>query len=402
MHLFRSRPHTQIRRLHARRAQFASGALATALAVGALVSPPSSVAALGSVGRAEAAVPESTPDVRPSFPAIDGVDLGALGYRGVDLDAVTVAALDGMLPELPMERASEIRARMVVGSAHLEGLREAEYLLYETARSLSADVGATRRAQKAAASARAEAEKQVAPIRARLARERELKAERPALDVERDLHVDRDHLDRLEHAAHQARIAEAETTERLEAQLARRGAHRRALERTSGEAHRMERHLEYLGNELRAARAGMRPAGRWLAETWRGRPDLPVVQVEGFRVHASIAGALRDLLDAAEADGIILDGWGHRPTQRQIELREQNCGPTPYDIYQRPSGTCSPPTAKPGRSLHESGLAVDFQHDGQGITSRSSPAYQWLAANAPSYGFYNLPSEPWHWSVSGV
>ncbi len=26
---------------------------------------------------------------------------------------------------------------------------------------------------------------------------------------------------------------------------------------------------------------------------------------------------------------------------------------------------------------------------------------QWLAANASSYGFYNLPSEPWHWSTTG-
>lgn len=26
---------------------------------------------------------------------------------------------------------------------------------------------------------------------------------------------------------------------------------------------------------------------------------------------------------------------------------------------------------------------------------------RWLAANAPSYGFFNLPSEPWHWTVNG-
>jgi hypothetical protein len=24
-----------------------------------------------------------------------------------------------------------------------------------------------------------------------------------------------------------------------------------------------------------------------------------------------------------------------------------------------------------------------------------------LRANAANYGLYNLPSEPWHWSVSG-
>ena len=35
------------------------------------------------------------------------------------------------------------------------------------------------------------------------------------------------------------------------------------------------------------------------------------------------------------------------------------------------------------------------------IRSRSHPAFQWLAANAERFGFYNLPSEPWHWSTTG-
>ena len=26
---------------------------------------------------------------------------------------------------------------------------------------------------------------------------------------------------------------------------------------------------------------------------------------------------------------------------------------------------------------------------------------RWLAGNAASFGFYNLPSEPWHWSTTG-
>jgi LAS superfamily LD-carboxypeptidase LdcB len=63
---------------------------------------------------------------------------------------------------------------------------------------------------------------------------------------------------------------------------------------------------------------------------------------------------------------------------------------------------CSPPTAIPGRSKHEQGLAIDFSHNGRAIQTRSSPAFQWLAANAGSYGFRNLPSEPWHWSTDGT
>ena len=51
--------------------------------------------------------------------------------------------------------------------------------------------------------------------------------------------------------------------------------------------------------------------------------------------------------------------------------------------------------------MHEQGLAIDFTYDGRLIQSRSNAGYQWLDANAATYGFYNLPSEPWHWSVNG-
>jgi D-alanyl-D-alanine carboxypeptidase len=51
--------------------------------------------------------------------------------------------------------------------------------------------------------------------------------------------------------------------------------------------------------------------------------------------------------------------------------------------------------------MHELGLAIDFTYQGRVIASRDSPAFGWLAANAAAYGFYNLPAEPWHWSVNG-
>src|SRR3546814_19268003 len=100
----------------------------------------------------------------------------------------------------------------------------------------------------------------------------------------------------------------------------------------------MDAHIRYLYDELRAARAGMLPAGRWLAEAERGRQDLPLVRVEGFKVHGAIAGSLRDLLAAAEADGLDLRGKAYRSTERQSELRRAHCGPTDYDILEKPSG----------------------------------------------------------------
>ena len=88
------------------------------------------------------------------------------------------------------------------------------------------------------------------------------------------------------------------------------------------------------------------------------------------------------------------------PSDGQIQTRMNNCGTSYYAIYEMPASQCHPPTARPGQSMHERGLAVDFTCNGGGVIgSHSSPCFQWLAANASGYGFYNLPSEPWHWST---
>ena len=134
-------------------------------------------------------------------------------------------------------------------------------------------------------------------------------------------------------------------------------------------------------------------------------PNLPslsdMTRVGGIYVAKSVAGRLQGLLNAATSAGISLGGGGYRSSASQITLRTAHCGSTPYAIYQMPASQCHPPTAKPGASMHERGLAVDFTAGGGLITSRTSPAFLWLKANAGSYGFYNLPSEPWHWSTNG-
>ncbi|MCZ7629747.1 MAG: M15 family metallopeptidase [Microthrixaceae bacterium] len=127
-----------------------------------------------------------------------------------------------------------------------------------------------------------------------------------------------------------------------------------------------------------------------------------VTKVGSFWVHRSIASNVQGLLSAASAAGFNLTGGGFRDPASQIALRRAHCGTSYYDIYQRPASQCSPPTAIPGRSMHEQGRALDIKSGGVLITSRSSAAFQWLAANAARYGFYNLPSEPWHWSTNGT
>src|SRR5690606_26997509 len=125
-----------------------------------------------------------------------------------------------------------------------------------------------------------------------------------------------------------------------------------------------------------------------------------IVSVDGIRVHSSIAENLRAMLAAARADGIVLSGGGYRDPAGQIAVRRNNCGTSHYAIYEAPSSSCRPPTARPGMSMHERGLAIDFTQNGSTLT-RSSSGYHWLKANAARYGLYNLPSEPWHWSTNG-
>lgn len=114
-------------------------------------------------------------------------------------------------------------------------------------------------------------------------------------------------------------------------------------------------------------------------------------------VAESIVNSTRRLLAAAKADGLKLCGGGYRDSAAQIAVRKANCGPTAYDIYEKPASQCTPPTAKPGTSQHEKGLAIDFES----CQTRSTACYTWLAKHAATYGFKNLPSEPWHWSTTG-
>ncbi len=125
-----------------------------------------------------------------------------------------------------------------------------------------------------------------------------------------------------------------------------------------------------------------------------------IVTVQGIRVASSIASQLDALLNAARAAGIELSGGGYRDPAGQIAVRRSNCGSSNYAIYQAPASSCRPPTARPGSSMHEQGLAIDFTSGGRTLT-RGSAAFAWMRANAGSYGFRNLPSEPWHWSTNG-
>ena len=118
-------------------------------------------------------------------------------------------------------------------------------------------------------------------------------------------------------------------------------------------------------------------------------------------IHRCLKSSVEKLLAAHNAQTAAddrLGGWVWRSNQRQIELRKEHCGTSNYDIYEKPAGQCTPPTARPGYSSHQDGLAMDFYCKNQ-ILSKTNcgGAFRWLDCNAARYGLINLPSEAWHW-----
>ena len=188
-----------------------------------------------------------------------------------------------------------------------------------------------------------------------------------------------------------AKLAEAESLRTLDAAL----------------SDRLAREQEALAAQLAAVQAAQEqapPADVASAEITPVPGGLATVTCPGggsITVAGSIAGNVQALLDAAAADGVMLCGGGYRDPEEQIQLRMEHCGTSYYAIYEMPASQCDPPTAIPGTSMHEQGLAIDFTCNGGGTVSSGDVCWDWLQANAVGYGLYNLPSEPWHWSTNG-
>lgn len=144
-----------------------------------------------------------------------------------------------------------------------------------------------------------------------------------------------------------------------------------------------------------------------LEELRRTSQELPHAQTTAIgptRIATSIHAQLQRMITDAQAAGVTLEpvvGW--RSFDGQVYERRLFCGTTFHDIYQKPAGQCSPPTALPGKSQHQEGLAMDFGVGGltNSQTYSNTPAYRWLVDNAANYGLRNLAGEPWHWSTTG-
>lgn len=96
------------------------------------------------------------------------------------------------------------------------------------------------------------------------------------------------------------------------------------------------------------------------------------------------ASRLQAMFNAAAAEGVTLGiGSGYRTVQEQIELRRRNGCP---DIWSSPASSCRVPTAIPGRSNHNRGLAADLTGD-----------KDWANRNAHRFGLaFTVAGEDWH------
>jgi hypothetical protein len=114
-----------------------------------------------------------------------------------------------------------------------------------------------------------------------------------------------------------------------------------------------------------------------------------------IKVCKTISGSLVAMLNATPQN-MIISGAGFRSEADQQILRVEHGCASPSLA----SNECTPPTARPGYSLHQAGKAIDFNCNGNQMV-KGDVCYQWLSANASKYTFYNLASEPWHWSLDG-
>jgi len=111
-------------------------------------------------------------------------------------------------------------------------------------------------------------------------------------------------------------------------------------------------------------------------------------EYKGTTVASVVSQNVVDMFTAAEAAKVPLStNSSFRSYENQKSTYNHNCDS---------SGKCKVQTAKPGGSQHERGLALDIADCATG-----SARFEWLSEHAASYGYYNLPAESWHWSLSG-
>lgn len=137
-------------------------------------------------------------------------------------------------------------------------------------------------------------------------------------------------------------------------------------------------------------------------------------QVSGGTVDTRIAGALQNMIAAGEQDGVsIYVSSGYRSVERQRALfdRAVQQNLAKGMDWELADATAAKSIARPGRSEHNTGLAVDL--NGVAEDFDTTAEYRWLQENAEDFGFIlrfpadkesvtGIRFEPWHYCYVGV
>lgn len=151
---------------------------------------------------------------------------------------------------------------------------------------------------------------------------------------------------------------------------------------------------------------------------------IRICRVGGTTVNSQLSGPMKNMFDAAAANGVALGGGsGFRDMDGQIGIYNGWCGrsgidptPPPYPKAKYSDNTQCPGGAPPGYSNHQMGLAIDMTCNGTLITqdyatAQNNPCFIWLTLNGANYGLFEFGKgaerdatgyEAWHWSVDGT
>lgn len=136
--------------------------------------------------------------------------------------------------------------------------------------------------------------------------------------------------------------------------------------------------------------------------------EADLVTLEGYRgkpirLHRHAAIAWNELLRAARSEGLpkpllrIISGYRDPKHQQRLWKKALKKYGSPEQARKW--------VARPGRSAHQSGRAIDFYLGGKigsryAAGLRKKPAYKWMVMNAERFGFYPYRREPWHWEFN--
>lgn len=153
-------------------------------------------------------------------------------------------------------------------------------------------------------------------------------------------------------------------------------------------------------------------------------PSLRMIDIGGCLIERDAGYTLSLLIEAARRDGVALYPHDcYRSYDAQAAAYDRRCPIVEEEITEedpetgeevvvevRKERVCSgPPTARPGRSNHGWGRAVDFGNGYRTLTC-SDPGFYWLQENAARFGWVHpgwahcgmATREPWHWEWGSV